>query len=63
MADWQKEKSRLDERLADPALYATADKTQLQALLKRQAELTQNIEQAEERWLAIHELLETIPVG
>jgi ATP-binding cassette subfamily F protein 3 len=63
MADWQKEKIQLDERLADPALYATADKSQLQALLKRQAELTQNIEQAEERWLALHELLETIPVG
>lgn len=63
MADWQKEKSQLHERLADPALYAAADKTPLQALLKRQAELTQNIEQAEERWLAIHELLESIPVG
>jgi ATP-binding cassette subfamily F protein 3 len=63
MADWQKEKIQLDERLADPALYAAADKSQLQALLKRQAELTQNIEQAEERWLALHELLETIPVG
>ena len=63
MADWQKEKIQLDERLADPALYAAADKSQLQALLKRQAELTQNIEQAEERWLALHELLEAIPVG
>jgi ATP-binding cassette subfamily F protein 3 len=63
MAAWQKEKSQLDERLADPALYAAADKAQLQTLLKRQAELVQNIEQAEERWLAIHELLETIPVA
>ncbi|MEO8417501.1 MAG: ATP-binding cassette domain-containing protein [Methylophilaceae bacterium] len=63
MADWQKEKSQLHERQADPALYAAADKAPLQALLKRQAELTQNIEQAEERWLAIHELLESIPVG
>lgn len=63
MAAWQKEKSQLDERLADPALYAAADKTQLQALLKRQAELTQNIEQAEERWLAIHELLEAMPIA
>lgn len=63
MTAWQKEKSQLDERLADPALYAAADKTQLQALLKRQAELTQNIEQAEERWLAIHELLEAMPIA
>ncbi len=63
MADWQKEKNQLHERLADPALYAVVDKASLQALLKRQAELTQNIEQAEERWLEIHELLESIPVG
>ena len=62
MANWQKEKSRLDERLADPALYVAADKTELQKLLKRQAELAQSTEQAEERWLEIHELLEAIPV-
>ena len=61
MANWQKEKSQLDERLADPELYAAADKTQLQSLLKRQAELTQSIEQAEERWLEIHEQLEAMP--
>jgi len=61
MGNWQKEKSQCDERLADPALYAATDKMQLQTLLKRQAELAQLIEQAEERWLEIHQQLETIP--
>ncbi len=59
---WQKEKGLLDERLADQAMYAQSDKVPLQALLKRQAELVQSIEVAEERWLIVHELLEAIPV-
>lgn len=60
MASWQKEKDQLDERLADPAIYS-ADKAILQTTLKQQAELAQRIEQAEERWLQLHEQLETIP--
>jgi len=61
MAFWQKEKSQIDERLSDPALYVAADKTGLQSLLKRQAELAQSITQAEERWLELQEQLEAIP--
>ena len=61
MGNWQKEKSQCDERLADPMLYSSTDKTPLQLLLKRQAELAQLIEQAEERWLEMHQRLETIP--
>ena len=60
MALWQKEKNQIDERLSDPALYAAADKADLQSLLKRQAELTQSIAQAEERWLELQEQLEII---
>jgi ATP-binding cassette subfamily F protein 3 len=58
LAGWQGEKTALDERLADTALYANAVSTELQTLLKRQAELHGWIENAEERWLEIHELLE-----
>ncbi len=61
MAKWQKEKSQIDDQLTDPALYAAADKSGLQNLLKRQAELVQSIEQAEERWLELQEQLEAIP--
>ena len=58
---WQQQKTTCDERLNDPKLYETADKNELQNLLKQQAELAQNIEQAEERWLAVHEQLELLP--
>ena len=61
MARWQEEKDGLDAELADPALYESADKDALQALLKRQAELAQAIAQAEENWLALHEQLEALP--
>ena len=63
MHAWQQEKSSLDERLADPALYASPDKTELQALLKRQSELAQSVENAEMRWLEIQERLELLPLN
>ncbi|MFW5432527.1 MAG: ATP-binding cassette domain-containing protein [Methylophilaceae bacterium] len=61
IAVWQQDKKVCDERLNDTALYENNDKTELQALLKQQSELTLTIEQAEERWLAVHEKLEAIP--
>lgn len=61
MAAWQKEKTQIDERLVEPALYTSVDKSGLQDLLKRQAELAQSIAQAEERWLILQERLEAIP--
>jgi ATP-binding cassette subfamily F protein 3 len=60
--NWQGEKKLLDERLSDPALYAAGDSALLQELLKRQAELTQHIEQAELRWLELEEQLEALVV-
>jgi ATP-binding cassette subfamily F protein 3 len=62
MHAWQQERNGLDERLADPELYASPDKTELQALLKRQAELAQSMEEAEMRWLEIQEQLELLPL-
>ena len=61
IARWQEDKDALDAQLADPALYGSADKDALQALLKRQAELAQAIAQAEEAWLMLHERLEALP--
>ncbi|MDX5362573.1 MAG: ABC transporter ATP-binding protein, partial [Pseudazoarcus pumilus] len=58
---WQREKTQLDERLADPALYADADAALLQDLHRRQSELAAQIEEAELRWLEIEERLEAIP--
>lgn len=61
IAKWNTDKKACDDRLNDSELYTSTDKTELQNLLKKQAELANQIEVAEERWLALHELLEAIP--
>ncbi len=61
MAKWQADKKVCDERLNDSALYVASDKSELQQLLKKQAELAGQVEFAEERWLELHELLEAMP--
>ncbi|MEQ1487650.1 MAG: ATP-binding cassette domain-containing protein, partial [Methylotenera sp.] len=58
---WQTDKKVCDDRLNESELYTAADKTELQNLLKKQAELANQIEVAEERWLELHELLEALP--
>ncbi|MBS1208799.1 MAG: yheS [Proteobacteria bacterium] len=60
LAGWQGEKKLLDERVSDPALYASGDNALVQSLLKRQGELAQSIEGGEERWLEIQTELEDI---
>jgi len=62
MAQMQTEKKACDERLNDTELYSASDKTELQQLLKTQAELASKLETAEERWLELHEQLEAMPV-
>jgi ATP-binding cassette, subfamily F, member 3 len=59
LAQNQAEKAQLDMRSAEATLYDAANKTELQNLLKRQAELADLIEAAELRWLELHETLET----
>ncbi|MCK6410568.1 MAG: ABC transporter ATP-binding protein, partial [Thauera sp.] len=61
LGGWNKEKAELDARLADPALYTGAQAGDVPALNKRQAELAARIEEAELRWLELHEALEAIP--
>lgn len=58
---WHTDKKTCDERLNDGALYTASDKSELQAILKKQAELNQKIDTAEERWLTLHEQLEALP--
>jgi ATP-binding cassette subfamily F protein 3 len=62
LSGWQDEKSQLDTRLADPALYVTPDRTLLEGLLKRQAELAAAIAQAEDRWLHLQDALESLNI-
>ncbi|MEQ1766170.1 MAG: ATP-binding cassette domain-containing protein [Methylotenera sp.] len=61
IAKWHADKKVCDDRLNDTELYTATDKTELQNLLKIQADLTNQIEVAEERWLELHELLEAMP--
>ena len=61
LAAWNKEKSELDARLADPELYTGPQAADVPTLNKRQAELAQRIEDAELRWLELHETLDAIP--
>src|SRR5450830_1712660 len=55
IAKWNTDKKVCDDRLNDSELYTASDKTELQQLLKKQAELANQIEVAEERWLELHE--------
>jgi ATP-binding cassette subfamily F protein 3 len=61
LAKWNAEKNLYDARLASTEIYEQASKIELQALLKTQAEISQKIELAEERWLTLQDQLETLP--
>jgi ATP-binding cassette subfamily F protein 3 len=56
------EKQACDAQLASPDIYAAADKSALQALLKQQAALVQALETVEMRWLELQEQLEQLPL-
>jgi len=43
-------------------MYASDDKDEISALLRRQSELVRLIEPAEERWLTLHETLDALAV-
>ena len=58
IASLHKEKSLLDGRIADPALYSNPDRALLEQLLQRQTELTKSIEATESQWLQAQEMLE-----
>ncbi|MCE1185968.1 MAG: ATP-binding cassette domain-containing protein [Zoogloea sp.] len=58
---WTTEKAALDERLGSPELYTGPDAGEVPKLLKRQAELAERLDEAELRWLELHEALEAIP--
>ncbi|MGH8453447.1 MAG: ATP-binding cassette domain-containing protein [Nevskiales bacterium] len=48
----------LDERLADPALYNSADKSEISKLQRTHAQLREAISKTEEEWLAVEDQLE-----
>jgi ATP-binding cassette subfamily F protein 3 len=60
LAQWHAEKREIDETLADASTYESPDQDTLKGLALRQAELTRVIEEAEHRWLEVHQTLEEI---
>lgn len=60
MAPLQQEKAALEAFLADGTAYADANKLRLVESLRRQAEVNTELDQLEERWLALQEQLEQI---
>jgi ATP-binding cassette subfamily F protein 3 len=60
LAGWNAELRLLEQRLADPALYAVGEQALLRQLQQRQGELQGLIATAEERWLALHEQIDAL---
>ncbi|MDV3240378.1 MAG: ABC transporter ATP-binding protein, partial [Methylocaldum sp.] len=54
------EKRRLEERLADPALYEGDSKADLQSLLLEKAEIDRLLVETESAWLEASEVLESV---
>ena len=54
------EKTKLDARAGEASLYDAANKDELQSLLIRQSELGKLIDEAELRWLQLHDELENL---
>jgi len=60
MATLQADKETIDAFMADESSYAEANKAKLLEMLKRQGEVTGELEQLEERWLELQEQIEQI---
>jgi ATP-binding cassette subfamily F protein 3 len=58
LAAWQAEQATLEARLADPALYAGGERSEVDRLGRRRDELAECVADAEARWLDIHAALE-----
>lgn len=61
LAKWNEEKAALDAQFADPEFYATVDRQKSEEMHKQAGLLGDQIDQAEMRWLEVHEALEALP--
>ncbi|MBP5986019.1 MAG: ATP-binding cassette domain-containing protein [Azonexus sp.] len=61
LAKWNDEKAALDARFADPDFYATVDRVKSEEMHKQAGLLGEQIDEAELRWLEVHEALEALP--
>jgi ATP-binding cassette subfamily F protein 3 len=61
LAKWNEEKAALDAQFADPEFYATVDRQKSEEMHKQAGLLGDQIDDAEMRWLEVHEALEALP--
>ncbi len=61
LAKWNEEKAALDAQFADPAFYAAVDRVKSEEMHRQAGLLGEQIDEAEMRWLEVHEALEGLP--
>jgi ATP-binding cassette subfamily F protein 3 len=63
LAKWNEEKAALDASFADPEFYTSVDRVKSEEMHKQAALLGEQIDDAEMRWLEVHEALEGLPAA
>ena len=61
LAKWNEEKSALEFQFADPDFYAAVDRVKSEEMHRQAGLLGEQIDEAEMRWLEVHEALEALP--
>jgi ATP-binding cassette subfamily F protein 3 len=61
IAKWSEEKAALDAQFADPNYYVTVDRQKSEEMHREASLLGEQIDEAEMRWLEVHEALEALP--
>jgi ATP-binding cassette subfamily F protein 3 len=61
LGKWNEEKAGLEAQFADPDFYTTVDRLKSEDMHKQAAQLSEQIDEAELRWLEVHEALEALP--
>jgi ATP-binding cassette, subfamily F, member 3 len=61
LAKWNEEKAALDTQFADPDFYTAVDREKSEKMHKEAGRLGEQIDEAEMRWLEVHEALEALP--
>ena len=61
LAKWQAEKAALDAQFAEPDFYTKVDRARSEEMHRQANTLGEQIDEAELRWLELHEALEALP--
>jgi ATP-binding cassette, subfamily F, member 3 len=61
LAKWNEEKAALEASFADPDFYAAVDRVKSEEMHRQAGLLGEQIDEAEMRWLEVHEALERLP--